>query len=47
MTDEVLVERDDAVLVITMNRPQARNAANGALARGSRRHWTSSTPMPG
>ncbi|HXV93935.1 MAG TPA: crotonase/enoyl-CoA hydratase family protein [Pseudonocardia sp.] len=30
---EVLTERDDAVLVITMNRPQARNAANGALAK--------------
>jgi Enoyl-CoA hydratase/carnithine racemase len=34
MADEVLVERDGAVLVITMNRPQARNAVNGALARG-------------
>jgi enoyl-CoA hydratase len=34
MSDEVLTERDGAVLVITMNRPQARNAANGALARG-------------
>lgn len=34
MGDEVLTERDGAVLVITMNRPQARNAANGALARG-------------
>jgi len=39
MSDEVLTERagagaDGAVLVITMNRPQARNAVNGALARG-------------
>lgn len=34
MSDEVLTEREGAVLVITMNRPQARNAANGALARG-------------
>ncbi len=34
MADEVLVERDGAVMVITMNRPQARNAADGALARG-------------
>ena len=32
MSDEVLTERDGAVLVITMNRPQARNAVNGALA---------------
>jgi len=34
VTDDVLTERDGGVLVITMNRPQARNAANGALARG-------------
>lgn len=34
MTDEVLTERDGAVLVITLNRPQARNAVNGAVARG-------------
>lgn len=37
MTDEVLTERagvDGAALMITMNRPQARNAVNGALARG-------------
>lgn len=34
MADEVLTERDGAVLVITMNRPEARNAVNGALARG-------------
>ncbi|MEJ3654474.1 crotonase/enoyl-CoA hydratase family protein [Actinomycetes bacterium KLBMP 9759] len=34
MSDEVLTERHGAVLVITMNRPQARNAINGALARG-------------
>lgn len=33
-TDEVLVDRQDQVLVITMNRPQVRNAGNGALARG-------------
>jgi enoyl-CoA hydratase len=32
--DEVLTERDGAVLVITLNRPQARNAVNAALARG-------------
>lgn len=34
MSDEVLTARDGAVLVITMNRPQARNAINGALSRG-------------
>ncbi|WP_232664765.1 crotonase/enoyl-CoA hydratase family protein [Pseudonocardia sp. TRM90224] len=34
MSDEVLTERHGAVLVITMNRPQARNAINGALAHG-------------
>ena len=35
MTDtEVLTERDGAILVITLNRPNARNAVNGALARG-------------
>ncbi len=31
---EVLTERDGAILVITLNRPRARNAVNGALARG-------------
>jgi enoyl-CoA hydratase len=34
VTDEVLTERDGAILVITLNRPEARNAVNGALARG-------------
>ena len=34
MADEVLTERDGAILVITLNRPQARNAVNGAVARG-------------
>ncbi len=34
MSDEVLTEQNGAVLVITMNRPQVRNAVNGALARG-------------
>jgi enoyl-CoA hydratase len=31
---EVLHERLDDVLVITINRPEARNAVNGAVARG-------------
>jgi enoyl-CoA hydratase len=33
-SDEVLVEVDDGVAVITINRPRARNAVNGAVARG-------------
>jgi enoyl-CoA hydratase len=36
MSDEVLVERRGAVQVITINRPQARNALNGAVAAGIR-----------
>lgn len=31
---EVLVEARDGVLVITINRPEAKNAVNGAVARG-------------
>lgn len=34
MSDEVLVERDGAVQVITINRPQAKNALNAAVAAG-------------
>ncbi|MER6169945.1 crotonase/enoyl-CoA hydratase family protein [Streptosporangium sp. NPDC001681] len=34
MSDEVLVEVDDGVAVITINRPKARNAINGKVARG-------------
>lgn len=34
MSDEVLVERRGAVQVITINRPQARNALDAAVARG-------------
>lgn len=33
MADEVLVRREGAVAVITLNRPEARNAMNYALAR--------------
>src|ERR1700722_9702122 len=33
---EVITERRDAVLVITINRPQARNALNRAVAEGVR-----------
>jgi enoyl-CoA hydratase len=34
MSDELLTERRDRVLVITLNRPDARNALNGAIADG-------------
>lgn len=34
MSGEVLVERDGAVQVITINRPQARNALDAAVAAG-------------
>ncbi|MQY04505.1 crotonase/enoyl-CoA hydratase family protein [Actinomadura macrotermitis] len=34
MSDAVLTEEDGAVLVITINRPEARNAVNGAVAQG-------------
>ncbi|GAA2215133.1 crotonase/enoyl-CoA hydratase family protein [Nonomuraea monospora] len=34
MSDEVLVEESGNVAILTINRPQARNAINGAVARG-------------
>jgi len=34
MSEEVLTEVSDGVAVITINRPEARNAVNGAVARG-------------
>ena len=34
MSDEVLTERHGRVLVITINRPEARNAFNLAVAQG-------------
>ncbi|MEV4254614.1 crotonase/enoyl-CoA hydratase family protein [Spirillospora sp. NPDC049652] len=34
MSEAVLVEEDGAVLVVTINRPEARNAVNGAVAQG-------------
>jgi enoyl-CoA hydratase len=34
MSDEVLTSIDDGILTITLNRPEARNAANKALADG-------------
>ncbi|TDD47617.1 crotonase/enoyl-CoA hydratase family protein [Nonomuraea terrae] len=34
MSDEVLVEESGNVAILTLNRPKARNAVNGAVARG-------------
>lgn len=34
MSDEVLVDVADGVMTVTMNRPEAKNAANKALAEG-------------
>jgi enoyl-CoA hydratase len=34
MADAVLTEDGDGIAVITINRPEARNAVNGAVARG-------------
>ncbi len=34
MTDEVLTDVRDGVLIVTLNRPEAKNAANRALAEG-------------
>jgi enoyl-CoA hydratase len=34
MADPVLTEVNDGIAVITINRPEARNAVNGAVARG-------------
>ena len=34
MSDEVLTERRDNVLIVTLNRPEAKNAVNEGLAKG-------------
>jgi enoyl-CoA hydratase/carnithine racemase len=34
MTDELVVERDEAVLLARINRPEARNALNGTVMQG-------------
>jgi enoyl-CoA hydratase len=34
MADAVLTEVDDGIAVVTINRPEARNAVNGEVARG-------------
>ena len=35
MTDDVLVERRDRILIITINRPAARNVIDAAVTRGA------------
>ena len=50
MADEVLRERRGNVEILTINRPEARNAINGAVSRGhGRLPWTSwpRTPTAG
>ena len=32
--DDVLVPRENAILIVTINRPQQRNAVNGAVSAG-------------
>ena len=32
--DDVLVRRENGILIVTINRPQQRNAVNGAVADG-------------
>ena len=34
MTDDVLVEHDDGLVIVTINRPQVRNAVNRAVSYG-------------
>ena len=34
MADEVLIDVEDGIMTVTLNRPEARNAANRALAEG-------------
>jgi len=40
--DAILTERRDGVLVVTLNRPDARNAVNAAVAQGTPTQWESS-----
>ena len=47
MTDTILTERRDRVLIITMNRPEAKNAINGALANGLSAAIEELNPDPG
>ena len=47
MSDEVLVERHGAVQVITINRPQARNALSGPMMALMRQAWDQVDADPG
>ena len=40
---EVLVEQRDRILIITINRPKAKNAVNSAVAQVWPTRWTGST----
>ena len=44
MADAVLVTVDDGIAVVTINRPEARNAVNGEVARAWPALSRSSTP---
>lgn len=49
MADEVLIEQRDRVLLITINRPDARNAVNRAVSQGLpllRINWTAPPTCP-
>ena len=46
MADEVLRERRGHVEILTINRPEARNAINGAVTLGSRRPSTTWSRTP-
>lgn len=41
MSEVVLTERDGHVLIVTLNRPEARNAWNSAVVQGLRKVWES------
>ena len=45
-SDDVLVRRENGVLIVTINRPQQRNAVNGAVRRASPARLTCSTAPP-
>jgi enoyl-CoA hydratase/carnithine racemase len=47
MADEVLCEAADGVVTITINRPDKRNALNGAVLRGLTEHFTRLESDPG
>jgi len=42
---EVLVEQRDRILIITINRPKAKNAVNSAVANGLAAALTGSTTI--